>query len=564
MSGFYLGKTADGNRLELDSKTFLTHAAIIGMTGSGKTGLGIALLEEALLSGVSVIAIDPKGDLANMLLTFPSLSEGEFAQWSDRPAQTAAEWKEGLAQWGLDGDRISALKQGADFKLFTPGASHGIAVNMLGSFAAPVRSVIEDGDLFNSLIVSAAENLLGLIGANSETAGKEATLLAAIIGGAWAKGENLSLETIIRQIAAPPFDKIGVFALESFYPEAKRFELASKFNALIASPAFASKLSGEPLDIGSIVGGKKPCAAIFSISHLGDRERMFFVTLILNAVLSWMRSQDGSSALRALLYMDEIFGYFPPSANPPSKTPMMLLLKQARAFGLGAVLSTQNPVDLDYKGLSNIGAWFIGRMQSAQDCNRVSAGLIGAGGSKAQLAAEISALEKRRFLLKTDRLITFNTRWTLSYLKGPLSREQIRLLTGGSAFADAGAQNDRGVVLDAGAGKKRAAIEAKYEREKKRLTEKRSRLQIKLDKEKGDVTRKTIGVVATIGSGLLSALFGSKRGAVGKIGSSVKSAADMQKERADVSMAEEEIARVDRELQELESKTKADLAALEG
>ncbi|MDR2034428.1 MAG: DUF87 domain-containing protein [Helicobacteraceae bacterium] len=565
MSGFYLGKTTDGSKLELDPKTFLTHAAIIGMTGSGKTGLGIALLEEALLAGVSAIAIDPKGDLANLFLTFPNLSKEEFVDWSDDPAQSAAEWKEGLAKWGLDGDRIRTLKNSAEFKLFTPGASHGAPINALGSFAAPSETVLEDSDLLNSLIASCAQNLLGLVNVGAEAASKEATLLTAIIGNAWANGEDLDLEKIIARIVKPPFDKVGVFALESFFSEAKRFALASKFNALIASSAFASWLKGEPLSIGSIFGGAKPTIAIFSISHLGDKERMFFVTLILNAVLSWMRSQDGSQKLRALLYMDEIFGYFPPSANPPSKTPMMLLLKQARAFGLGAVLSTQNPVDLDYKGLSNIGAWFIGRMQSAQDCERVSAGLIGAGGSKNELSAQISALQKRRFLLKTDGLSTFDTRWTLSYLKGPLSRDQIRFLTGATRIASNSPSltpPQSVLVLDASARKKRAAIEAKYEREKKRLLEKRSRLLTKLDKEKSDVTRGAIGLFAAIGSGLLNAVLGSRRGAANKIGGAVKSTASVQKERGDIARVNEEIAQVDRELNELESQTKSALLDL--
>ncbi|MDR3162882.1 MAG: DUF87 domain-containing protein [Helicobacteraceae bacterium] len=563
MSGFYLGRTLEGKRFELDPKALLTHAAIIGMTGSGKTGLGIALLEEALLSGVSAIAIDPKGDLSNLLLTFPTLSEGEFAPWADNPVSAAAEWREGLAKWDLGAERIAALKQCAEFKLYTPGAARGKPINALGSFAAPPKAVMEDGDLLSSLINSSATNLLGFINVSAETAGKESTLLGAIIGAAWTNGEDLDLEKIILRIVKPPFNKVGVFELESFIPENKRFELAAKFNSLIASGAFSAWARGDPLSIEAIYSGAKPTIAIFSISHLSDKERMFFVTLLLNSVLAWMRSRDGSPALRSLLYMDEIFGYFPPSANPPSKTPMLTLLKQARAFGLGVVLSTQNPVDLDYKGLSNIGSWFIGRLQTAQDRERVGAGLIGVSADfdKKELVSRIASLSKRRFLVKTDRLGIFETRWTLSYLKGPLSRDQIRLLAGSEDTAEE-ITPSASVTLDANAGRKKAAIINRFDREKKRLSEKRSRLLIKLDKEQSDVKRSAIGTIASIGTGLLGALFGSKRSAATKIAGAVKSAAAVQKERDDAARVREEIAAADREMQELEDRKNKELAEL--
>ncbi|MDR1452300.1 MAG: DUF87 domain-containing protein [Helicobacteraceae bacterium] len=560
MSDFYLGKTLDGQKLAYDSKTLTTHAAIIGMTGSGKTGLGIALLEEALLSGASAIAIDPKGDLANLFLTFPNLSESEFAPWTDNPAQIADLWKKGLESWGLDAARVKALKDCAEFRLYTPGASHGESVNALGSFAAPPKTVAEDYDLLNSLIASTAENLLGFVGINSATTSKEAALIGAIIAAAWANGENLDLATIIARIVKPPFDKVGVFALESFFPEAKRYDLAAKFNSLIASSAFNAWLRGDPLDVGAIYNAKKPVIAIFSIAHLSDKDRMFFVTLLLNAVLAWMRAQEGSQELRAVLYMDEIFGYFPPSANPPSKTPMLTLLKQARAFGLGAILSTQNPVDLDYKGLSNIGSWFIGRLQTERDRERVLAGLIGAEGDIGALAEEIAALSKRRFILKTDRIQTFETRWTLSYLKGPLSREQIRSLTGGAT--EEIAQSAPTITLDVNVKKKRAAIEESYEREQKRLTQRRERALARLDKEKSDVKRSIVGAIASIGTSLLGAFIGGRRSSAGRITGAIRSVSAAQKERDDVARAKEEIERIDRELEELRARTQAELSAL--
>jgi len=207
------------------------------------------------------------------------------------------------------------------------------------------------------------------------------------------------------------------------------------FNNVLSSVTFASWVRGEPLDIQNLLYDEngKAKISIFSIAHLSDDQRMFFVTLLLNRFVSWMRTQRGASTLRALLYMDEIYGYFPPSKNPPSKTPMMLLLKQARAFGVGVILSTQNPVDLDYKGLSNIGTWFIGKLQTRQDISKVIEGLAGKikNMDKSEIIQRISTLKGRTFFLKSaheDTAKLFSTRWVLSYLKGPLSKQDIRTL----------------------------------------------------------------------------------------------------------------------------------------
>ncbi|MCA9086899.1 MAG: ATP-binding protein, partial [Planctomycetaceae bacterium] len=205
----------------------------------------------------------------------------------------------------------------------------------------------------------------------------------------------------------PPFDRIGVIGLENFYPQADRFQLAMLLNNLLASPGFSSWMEGESLDIQKMLYSPdgKPRFTILSIAHLSEAERMFFVTIFLNEVVSWMRAQSGTSSLRAILYMDEVFGYFPPTANPPSKTPMLTLLKQARAFGLGVVLATQNPVDLDYKGLSNAGTWFIGRLQTERDKARVLDGLEGASAAaghafdRRQMEVILSGLGSRVFLL---------------------------------------------------------------------------------------------------------------------------------------------------------------------
>ncbi len=464
---FYLGREYDlpsGTRLETpvlyDSRDLVTHAVCVGMTGSGKTGLCLSLIEEAAIDGVPVIAIDPKGDLGNLLLTFPGLTAADFAPWIDAdearragstPAAYAAAqaeaWRTGLADWGQDGARIERLRASADFAIYTPGSSAGLPVSVLSSFAAPDASLREDAELLAERAGGTSTSLLSLAGVNAEPRSREHTLIASLLSAAWKDGRDLDLAALIQQIQTPPFTRMGVLDLESFFPQKDRFELAMRFNAILAAPGFEQWFDGTPLDPATLLYGAdgRPRVAIMSIAHLGDTERMFFVSLLLNQMVAWMRAQSGTSSLRAILYMDEIAGYFPPVANPPSKPPLLTLLKQARAFGLGVVLSTQNPVDLDYKGLANTGTWFLGRLQTERDKERVLDGLQGAaagGLDRAEADRILSALGKRTFLLHDvheKRPVVFQTRWTLSYLRGPLSRDQIRALTAEHGERPAGA-----------------------------------------------------------------------------------------------------------------------------
>ena len=456
LGSFYLGKPYDVEAKALkdgyvlyDSKDLTTHAVCVGMTGSGKTGLCVGVIEEAALDGVPSIVIDPKGDLADLMLTFPALRPEDFRPWineddaakagasPDDYAKSQAEmWAKGLSDWGQDGARIQRLRDAADFAIYTPGSDAGLPVSVLGSFAPPADR--SDAEAVGDQIGAIATGLLALLGIDADPIkSREHILLSSILGAAWANGQALDIAALIAQIQQPPFAKIGVLDLDSFYPQKDRFELALALNNLLAAPGFQLWMQGVPLDIGQLLRSDagKPRVAIFSIAHLSDAERMFFVTLLLNAVLAWMRGQSGTTSLRALLYMDEIFGYFPPTAEPPSKKPLLTLLKQARAFGLGVVLATQNPVDLDYKGLSNAGTWLIGRLQTDQDKQRVLDGLEGASGQggldRAQLEKLISALGNRVFLLNNvheNAPEVFQTRWTMSYLRGPLSRPQIAAL----------------------------------------------------------------------------------------------------------------------------------------
>jgi hypothetical protein len=452
---FYLGRELNPDTMEatetptlVKSKNFTTHAAIIGMTGSGKTGLGIDLLEEAAIDNIPVIAIDPKGDMGNLCLAFPDLSPDDFLPWVEEEAhekgvepmevarKTARMWREGIESFDQTPERIRRFKE-HDVTIYTPGSTAGVPVSVLGSLAAPDAAVLEEADAFAQSVNTTVASLLSLLGIEADPLeSREFILLAQILKRAWMAGEGLDMGTLISRIVTPPFDRIGVLPLESFYPPSDRFKLASRFNNVLASPTFENWLKGDPLDIDRLMydENQRSKISIFSIAHLSDRERMFFVTLLLNAVLGWMRRQSGTGRLRALVYMDEIYGYFPPSKNPPSKEPMMLLLKQARAFGVGMVLSTQNPVDLDYKGLSNIGTWFIGRLQTKQDIAKVIEGLSGkvAGTlSKERIARLLATLPKRTFFLKSahvEKVHIFRTRWVLSYLAGPLKRRDISRL----------------------------------------------------------------------------------------------------------------------------------------
>jgi hypothetical protein len=454
LGAFYLGREFDpaANKLTddlvlYDSKDLTTHAVCVGMTGSGKTGLCLSLLEEAAIDGVPAICIDPKGDLGNLMLTFPNLAPADFEPWVDSgeaarkgvsvpefAAKTAETWKNGLAEWDQAPERIARLRAAADVAIYTPGAETGLPLSVLRSFSPPSPELLADAGALRDRVGSVVSGLLSLLGIEADPIGsREHILLANILEGAWRSGLSLDMTGLIQAVQKPAFDKLGAFDLETFFPAKDRLKLAMQINNLIASPGFATWMQGEPLDAQRLLFTPegKPRIAIISIAHLNDAERMFIVTLVLNEVIAWMRQQSGTGSLRAILYMDEIFGFFPPTANPPSKPPMLTLLKQARAFGLGVVLATQNPVDLDYKGLANCGTWFIGRLQTERDKLRVIEGLksaLAGAGDGADFEALMSSLTQRVFLMRNvhdDAPVLMKTRWALSYLRGPLTGPEI-------------------------------------------------------------------------------------------------------------------------------------------
>ncbi|MEM4246130.1 MAG: DUF87 domain-containing protein, partial [Candidatus Bathyarchaeia archaeon] len=458
LGAFYLGKEYDVNKRQLldrllmyDARDLTTHAVCVGMTGSGKTGLCIALLEEAALDHVPALIIDPKGDLTNLLLTFPDLRPSDFRPWiniddarrkglseDEFAAQQADMWLKGITQWGQDSSRIRMLRDSADFVIYTPGSEAGVPVSILQSFSAPDLSWDAEAEHLREKIQGTVSALLGLINIEADPIrSREHILISNIFEYFWRRGVDLDLLKLIQSIQNPPISQLGAFDIDTFYPPKERFELAKSLNNIIASPSFQTWLKGQPLEIPGFLSDPhgKTRHSIFYIAHLSDPERMFFVTMLLNQVITWMRAQPGTTSLRAILYMDEIFGFFPPVANPPSKQPMLTLLKQARAFGLGVVLTTQNPVDLDYKGLANAGTWMIGRLQTERDKLRVLDGLetvssaAGESLNREDLSRIISSLENRVFLLHNvheQSPVTFHTRWVMSYLRGPLTRAQVQ------------------------------------------------------------------------------------------------------------------------------------------
>jgi len=460
LGSFYLGKEYDLANQKLldipinyDARDLTTHAVCVGMTGSGKTGLCLDLLEEAALDNVPALLIDPKGDITNLLLTFPDLLPEDFLPWINvddarrkglTPEEFAAGqaklWSDGLASWDQGGDRIRALKASADFAIYTPGSEAGLPVSIMSSFNSPGLDWETESETLRERIQGTVSALLGLAGIEADPVrSREHILLSTLLEDAWRRNESMDLAKLITSVQKPPFQQVGVLNLEAFFPEKDRFGLAMALNNIIASPSFAAWLKGDPLDIPSMLYTPegKPRHSIFYIAHLSEAERMFFVTILLETFISWMRSQPGTTSLRALVYMDEVFGYFPPSANPPSKRPMLTLMKQARAFGCGMMLTTQNPVDLDYKGLTNAGTWFIGKLQAERDKARLLAGLQSAMAEAGSLSDTrvldklISSLDSRVFLLHNvneDGPVVFQTRWAMSYLRGPLTRQQVKQL----------------------------------------------------------------------------------------------------------------------------------------
>ncbi|CAN5834698.1 DUF87 domain-containing protein [soil metagenome] len=460
-----------GETTELRSEDFTTHGVIVGMTGSGKTGLGLVLVEEVLRAGIPALLIDPKGDLTNLCLTFPHLAADEFLPWVDEtraqaagvsPADFAAadatRWTDGLAGWGYGTEQIVALRTACDVTVYTPGSQTGEPMNVIGSLRAPPT---DDREVIDDEIEGFVTGLLGLVGVDADPlSSREHILMSNLVHNAWAAGRYLDLAALVGQVQDPPLRKLGVLELDEFFPADDRRRLAMQLNGLLASPAFAAWGLGPPLDIESMLRRPdgRPRCAIVTTAHLTDAERQFVTSLVLSKLVTWMRRQSGTTDLRALLYMDEVMGYLPPTAMPATKKPIMTLMKTARAFGVGVVLATQNPVDIDYQAIANAGTWMIGRLQTEQDKTRLLDGMAAAAGTVdiSAVGDTVSGLTTREFVLRRagkDQPEVFTTRWAMSYLRGPLTRDQIKQLRSGDAPApDPASEGESGITAGRGTG----------------------------------------------------------------------------------------------------------------
>ncbi len=458
---FYMGRRYDPGQARVtddvvyyDSRDLTTHAVVVGMTGSGKTGLCVTMLEEAIIDNIPAIIIDPKGDITNLMLTFPDMRPQDFQPWinvddarraglsiPDYSVDVAQRWRDGLESWGIIPDRLRVLQKIAKYSIYTPGSDAGLPISILASLRAPREGWLGNEEALREKINGITTALLALIGINAEPVkDKEHVLIANIFEHAWSQGRDLTLEEIILQVQKPPFEKLGVFPIDKYISEKARIKLAMDLNSIVAAPSFQSWLEGQPMDIPKLLRqpNGRPRVSIFYIAHLSEAERMFIITLLLENLLGWMRTQGGTTSLQALLYIDEMFGYFPPyPKNPPTKEPLMRLLKQARAFGLGLILATQNPGDLDYKGLTNAGTWFIGRLQSENDKQRMVAGLRSMANANEAMDMDdveqlIADLTPRVFLMRnvhdTHGPVLVHTRWAMNYLRGPLTRQQVQAL----------------------------------------------------------------------------------------------------------------------------------------
>lgn len=425
-----------------------THGVVVGMTGSGKTGLLTVMVEEAIGAGVPVLVVDVKGDLPNLLLAFPSFDPSEVMPWAEASRapsdgrsteaiadETATERREGLLAWGVDEAQLAAWHARTAVRVLTPGGAAGEPLHLLSSLERRSPRWDHDIESARATLSASISLVLRLLGRDPDPAkSREHVLLSVLAERRLLMGESAELGALLGEVLEPPIDEVGALPLDDFFGKAERKALAAGLNTLLASPTFASWRTGATLDVAEWLTPKdvRTPAVILSVAHLDDEERALVLGVLFEEVLSWMRSLPGSQRLRALVVFDEVYGFLPPHpANPPTKRPLVALMKQARAFGVGVVIATQNPMDLDYRALSNAGYWCIGRLQTDADRARVVDGLQASGAfeSARELGKLVQRLAPRYFVVRDLHAdggpILVQPRWAMSLMRGPMTRAEL-------------------------------------------------------------------------------------------------------------------------------------------
>jgi hypothetical protein len=370
-------------------------------------------------------------------------SPGDTRSPYEIAASLAKERREALDAWGLTLADVEEFTSKAEIRVITPGHNSGESLHVLSALEQPGGSWHTDRDGTRASVSAAISLLLRLIGRDPDAArSREHALLSVFVERRLERGLPCDLGALLQDLLEPPIQIVGSLPIDSYVSAKARADFAASLNTLLVSPSFVNWRQGASLRIGEWLkpaseraDGKTPLV-IVSVAHLDDDDRALVLGVLLEEFLSWVRSLPGTQDLRALLVFDEVYGYLPPHPHKPAtKQPLMLLLKQARAYGVGVILATQNPMDIEYRALSNASLWYVGRLQTDADRARVVEAMSQSGGTGAQsaprLAHLIKQLKNRFFIMRNLRakdatLTLHQPRWAMSYLRGPLTPAEVR------------------------------------------------------------------------------------------------------------------------------------------
>ncbi len=411
-----LSKVGGGEYI-LNSNSLTRHCVVFGATGSGKTVLSKSIVEAAALAGVPVLAIDPKGDIGSLAVRPRDLDSGSYIEEIHRSGHNE-----------LD---VVRFNENVEVRIFTPRSGMGIPVSLSPKLEVPgnFQTILADDPPLAYEMLEITSSTIGKLVGFDEDEKVKLAFIAAILEHYWTHGRAVEIRDLVEGVRNPPFEKFGELRTEDVFDRKERAELLTRMNLLLTDPGIKSWFIGEPIDFDRwfMTGAKTPINVVDLRSVAGEAERQVFVEYLLEQLFFWMIRQKGSQALKYLLYFDEIHGFCPPVRAPASKKILIRLVKMARAFGLGMVLATQNPSDLDYKVLSNANIRFVGSLPMRQDIERIRLGLdLGA-----DALDTLSGLRKMEFYCqifdKNEGFLTVPGR-LISQHSGPLELNDVRKL----------------------------------------------------------------------------------------------------------------------------------------